>query len=164
MASYNIPDLTKHRKILLTSLQANKQIAKSLPLVMPLKDSYTITNRYQTLFDPFIEQNLPHRGIDFVPTENDTIFAPGGGMVSEIREHRGFGLTLKLEHTEHIRTFYAHLQKTLVTTGSQVKRGMPIAIVGNSGRSPGKTLHYEIRYDGNAINPEHYILYPIKMD
>jgi murein DD-endopeptidase MepM/ murein hydrolase activator NlpD len=85
-------------------------------------------------------------------------------MVSEIREHRGFGLTLKLEHTEHIRTFYAHLQKTLVTTGSQVKRGMPIAIVGNSGRSPGKTLHYEIRYDGNAINPEHYILYPIKMD
>ena len=41
---------------------------------------------------------------------------------------------------------------------------MPIAIVGNSGRSPGKTLHYEIRYDGNAINPEHYILYPIKMD
>lgn len=164
VASYNIPNLTKHRKILLTSLQANKQIAKSLPLVMPLKDSYTITNRYQTLFDPFIEQNLPHRGIDFVPTENDTIFAPGGGMVSEIREHRGFGLTLKLEHTEHIRTFYAHLQKTLVTTGSQVKRGMPIAIVGNSGRSPGKTLHYEIRYDGNAINPEHYILYPIKMD
>ena len=46
VASYNIPDLTKHRKILLTSLQANKQIAKSLPLVMPLKEPYTITNRY----------------------------------------------------------------------------------------------------------------------
>lgn len=157
----NIPTLTKRRNKLLQSLLANKDLAEALPLVSPVQATHTITNRYETLFDPFTEQELPHLGIDFATAPNDTVFAPGAGIVSETREHRGFGLTLKLEHTKQIRTFYAHLNKVLVSSGQRVKRGTPIAIVGNSGRVPGTSLHYEIRYDGNAINPEDYFLLPL---
>lgn len=156
----NIPLLTERRRVLLQALQSNKDLAEALPLIPPVRNNYTITNRYQVLYDPFTEQTLPHLGIDFATAPSDTVFAPGSGKVSEIREHRGFGLTLKLDHTEHLRTFYAHLGKSLVSSGQKVSRGTPIAIIGSSGRVPGNSLHYEIRYDGDAINPEDYFLLP----
>ena len=150
--------LLKNRTDFYKKLKEDKTLAKNLPLRIPLKKEYRITNRYQMMYDPRTEQMLPHRGIDFACAPGDTVYATGGGKISEIKTHRGFGLTLKLDHSDEIRTFYAHLQNPLVKVGTEVQRGDPIALVGNSGQGAGNILHYEIRYDGNALNPEYFFL------
>lgn len=76
----------------------------------------------------------------------------------EVRNHRGFGLSMKIEHVKGVRSFYAHLGKSLVPQGSFVKRGQPIALIGESGRETSLGLHYEIRLSGNSINPESFFI------
>lgn len=136
------------------SLEKYPEQALVLPIATPLKNKPIITNRFGLISDPFTEQELPHRGIDFASVEGDTVYATGAGKVIEVRHHRGYGLTIKIEHTSEIRTFYAHLNHSIVREGSLVKRGSPIAIIGKSGRSTGPSLHYEIRLQGQPINPE----------
>lgn len=158
-AKENLSEAKDRIDSMISILKDNPKLAHALPIIYPLKGNHTVTNRYQMLYDAFTEQPLPHEGIDFSAVAGDTVFATGNGTVLEQRTHRGFGITLKIEHTEHLRTFYAHLQSTLVPAGKFVKRGEPIAIVGNSGRATGTVLHYEIRYDGEPINPENYFIF-----
>lgn len=158
-AKENLKEAHDHIDSLIKILEADPKLAQALPIVYPLKGKHTVTNRYQMLYDAFTDQPLPHRGLDFSATVGDTVFATGAATVLEQKTHRGFGITLKLEHSRHLRTFYAHLKEVLVAPGKNVKRGDPIAIVGNSGRTTGTVLHYEIRYDGEAINPENYFIF-----
>lgn len=142
------------------TLLSNPGRAEAIPVLHPLKRHHVITNRFGMLFDHFTDQNLPHRGVDFFADEGDTVIATGAGTVIEVRTHRGFGLSIKIQHTENVRTFYAHLEKNLVKQGERVKRGDPIATVGRSGRTAGSGLHYEIRIDGEPVNPEDYFIVP----
>ncbi|MBO7413558.1 MAG: M23 family metallopeptidase [Fibrobacter sp.] len=139
-------------------LEADSALAASIPVLHPIKNSPTVKNRFELIFDQFTQQNLPHRGIDFVAAEGDTVFAPGGGTVIEIRSHRGFGLTMKIEHTKRVRTFYAHLGAALVKTGQKVSRGDPIAVIAESGRESSVGLHYEVRIDGIPVDPEGFFI------
>jgi murein DD-endopeptidase MepM/ murein hydrolase activator NlpD len=150
----SISEIYSNFKAMLDSLEKNPEQGQLLPIITPLSTKPIITNRFGLIFDAFTEQELPHRGIDFAATEGDTVFSTGAGKVIEVRHHRGFGLSIKIEHTPEIRTFYAHLSNSLVREGSIVKRGTPIAIIGKSGRSSGPSLHYEIRLQGQPINPE----------
>ena len=142
------------------TLLSNPGRAEAIPVLHPLKRHHIITNRFGMLFDHFTDQNLPHRGVDFFADEGDTVIATGAGTGIEARSHRGFGLSVKIQHTENARTFYAHLEKNLVKPGDRVKRGDPIATVGRSGRTAGSGLHYEIRIDGEPVNPEDYFIVP----
>jgi murein DD-endopeptidase MepM/ murein hydrolase activator NlpD len=139
-------------------LEADSARAANIPVLHPIKNSPTVKNRFEMIFDQFTQQNLPHRGIDFVAAEGDTVFAPGGGIVAEVRSHRGFGLTMKIEHTKRIRTFYAHLGSALVKPGQRVSRGDPIALIAESGRESSVGLHYEVRIDGTPVNPEGFFI------
>ena len=139
-------------------LEADSALAASIPVLHPIKNSPTVKNRFEMIFDQFTQQNLPHRGIDFVAAEGDTVFAPGGGTVVEIRSHRGFGLTMKIEHTKRVRTFYAHLGSTLVKSGQKVSRGDPIALIAESGRESSIGLQYEVRIDGTPVDPEGFFI------
>ena len=84
--------------------------------------------------------------------------ATGAGVVAEIQRHRGFGLSMKVEHMPGIKTFYAHLGQALVQPGQRVRRGQPIAIIGESGTESSVALHYEIRLNGTPVNPEDYFI------
>ena len=150
----SISQIHSRFKAFLDSLEKYPEQGQALPIITPLGIKPIITNRFGLIYDAFTEQELPHRGIDFAASEGDTVFSTGAGKVIEVRHHRGCGLTIKIEHTSEIRTFYAHLNNSLVREGSIVKRGTPIAIIGKSGRSSGPSLHYEIRLQGQPINPE----------
>jgi len=139
-------------------LLQDSALAANIPVIHPLKNEHVVKNRFEMIYDPFTEQELPHRGIDYVAAVGDTVYATGGGTVSEVRSHRGFGLSMKVEHLPKIRTFYAHLGKSLVKVGERVRRGQPIAVVGESGRESSIALHYEIRVDGVPVNPEDYFI------
>lgn len=143
---------------LIDSLNAHPELAAAVPVIHPFKNGHAIKNRYAMIYDTFTEQELPHLGIDYVAQVGDTVVATGAGTVVEVRSHRGFGLSIKLEHIPKVRTFYAHLGKALVQQGAKVKRGDPIAIIGESGRESSVALHYEVRLNGVAVNPEEFFI------
>ena len=142
----------------LNKLENDSALAARIPVLHPLKNHHDIKSRFEMVFDAFTDQELPHRGIDFLAAEGDTVYAPGAGTVVEVRTHRGFGHTMKIEHLKHVKTFYAHLGKTLLDKGDEVRRGDPIAVIGKSGLQSSLGLHYEIRVNGVPVNPEDYFI------
>lgn len=151
-------ELERTFKTLLDTLEKDSALAARIPVLHPMKNGHAVRKRFGMTYDPFTDRELPHRGIDYVVAEGDTVYATGDGMVIESQKHRGFGLSVKIEHMKGVRTFYAHLDQSLVTQGSKIQRGQPIGIVGESGRESSIGLHYEIRLDGNPVNPERFFI------
>ena len=145
-------------KKLLSALERDSVGAEKIPVLHPMKNDHAVKKRFEMVYDPFTDSELPHRGIDYVATEGDTVYATGAGSVIEVRKHRGFGLSVKVDHGHDVRTFYAHLGQVLVKQGEVVRRGQPIALIGESGTQSSIGLHYEIRIDGISINPESFYL------
>ena len=75
-------------------LLQDSALAANIPVIHPLKNEHVVKNRFEMIYDPFTEQELPHRGIDYVAAIGDTVYATGGGVVTEVRSHRGFGLSI----------------------------------------------------------------------
>ena len=145
-------------KKLLAALEKDSVAAEKIPVLHPMKNGHAVKKRFEIVYDPFTDSELPHRGIDYVAAEGDTVYATGAGTVIEVRKHRGFGLSVKIDHGHDVRTFYAHLGKNLVNRGQTVHRGQPIALIGESGTQSSIGLHYEIRIDGISVNPESFYL------
>lgn len=145
-------------KKLLAALEKDSVTAEKIPVLHPMKNGHAVKKRFEIVYDPFTDSELPHRGIDYVAAEGDTVYATGAGTVIEVRKHRGFGLSVKVDHGHDVRTFYAHLGKNLVNQGQTVHRGQPIALIGESGTQSSIGLHYEIRIDGISVNPESFYL------
>ena len=118
-------------------------------MVFPLKKTYVTSNYgYRRSF------NRNHRGIDLKAQIGDTIYAAFDGKV-RIQEYNkgGYGNYIVIRHDQSVETIYAHLSKSLVTKNDKVYAGQPIGLSGNTGRSTGPHLHFEIRFMGIAINP-----------
>ena len=145
-------------KKLLAALEKDSVAAEKIPVLHPMKNGHAVKKRFEIVYDPFTDSELPHRGIDYVAAEGDTVYATGAGSVIEVRKHRGFGLSIKVDLGHDVRTFYAHLGKNLVNQGQTVHRGQPIALIGESGTQSSIGLHYEIRIDGISVNPESFYL------
>lgn len=99
-----------------------------------------------------------HEGIDIAAPVGTPITAPGDGVVTFTGYDHGYGQTVRMDHGYGITTVYAHLSSMYVTEGQRVKRGMLIAAMGNTGRSTGPHLHYEVRVDGVPVNPMLYVM------
>jgi murein DD-endopeptidase MepM/ murein hydrolase activator NlpD len=155
-----IREAHRHFRHLVSFLEQNPQYARTLPVMQPLKHHKMVTGTFGFVNDPNTGFDVGHRGIDWATQEGDTIFAPGAGMIASIQNEKGFGLSITIVHNERVETFYAHLKSALVRPGQSVNRGAPIALVGNSGRSSGPHLHYEVRFMGQAVNPEDYFITP----
>ena len=147
-------------KKLLAALERDSLAAQKIPVLHPMRNNHPVKKRFEMVYDPFTDSELPHRGIDYVASEGDTVYATGAGSVSEVRKHRGFGLAVKIDHGHNVRSFYAHLGQSLVKQGEQVRRGQPIALIGESGTQSSIGLHYEVRIDGISINPESFYRIP----
>lgn len=154
----SLMELESSFRKLIDALEKDSTLAAKMPVLHPMKNGHAVKKRFEMVYDPFTDSQLPHRGIDYVAVEGDTVYATGAGVVTEVRNHRGFGLSMKVEHVKGVRTFYAHLGKPLVKQGTFVKRGEPIALIGESGRETSVALHYEIRIDGNSVNPESFFI------
>lgn len=98
-----------------------------------------------------------HAGVDLAGPVGTPIFAPADGTVIVAEVERGYGNVIKIQHAFGISTVYGHLSKFRVTKGQKVSRGDRIGDMGNTGRSTGPHLHYEIRVSGNPKNPMTFI-------
>lgn len=98
-----------------------------------------------------------HKGIDIAGNIGDPIKAALDGKVIEAYYSSSYGNVITIEHGNGIQTLYAHCSKLLAKEGQEVKRGDIIAKIGNTGRSTGPHLHFELKVNGSAINPIKYI-------
>lgn len=98
-----------------------------------------------------------HRAIDWATPTGSAVWASSGGTVSVAGWQSGYGYVVYINHPDGNQTRYGHLSKILVSVGQKVKQGQKIALSGNTGRSTGPHLHFELRVNGNPVNPYNYI-------
>ena len=117
---------------------------------------------YGLRVDPFVQKYKPHEGIDFSVSRGTPVYATAVGKVVEVvvrhRPNQGYGRYVVVDHGNGYQTKYAHLQRTLVKEGQRINRHDTIGLVGDTGRSTGPHLHYEVIKDGKKLNPDFYIL------
>ncbi len=97
-----------------------------------------------------------HRAIDWATPTGTAIWASSGGTVATAGWQSGYGYVVYINHPDGNQTRYGHLSKILVKTGQKVKQGQKIALSGNTGRSTGPHLHFELRVNGTPVNPYNY--------
>jgi len=107
--------------------------------------------------DPFTGKPAWHEGIDFAASEGDEVISTAAGVVSWVGVRSGYGLLIEINHGDGLVTRYGHNQKALVAKGAVVKKGQAISTMGNSGRSTGAHVHYEVLINGKAVNPTRYV-------
>ena len=98
-----------------------------------------------------------HKGVDWAVPRGTAIYASSGGTVTKAGWGSGYGYVVYIKHPGGSETRYAHLNKVLVSAGQTVKQGQKIALSGNTGRSTGPHLHFELLLNGSAVNPLKYI-------
>lgn len=140
------------------------EMAKCVPAIPPVAlDNVRLSSLFGYRTDPFYGSRRMHQGIDLSGDRGEPIYASGNGTVVEVRRNFfGYGREIVIDHGFGYRTRYAHLQDMLVKTGDVVKRGEQIATMGNTGKSKGVHLHYEVIYRDRRVNPLNYYNQEVK--
>jgi murein DD-endopeptidase MepM/ murein hydrolase activator NlpD len=131
----------------------------AIPSMKPV-DTLVFTSNFGIRTDPFRGGRAMHAGVDIPGAYATPIYATADAIVGRTGWAGGYGNLVELEHGKGIQTRYGHLSSILVTPGTRVKRGQLIALMGSTGRSTGTHLHYEVRIDGQAINPVPFLQTP----
>lgn len=146
---------TEEYKLLLERMDKYLKVMKHVPLGKPCQGY--ISSYYGFRRDPFTGKRAFHAGIDIVGRYGAPVRATADGVVYRVGYQRGLGRYVKIRHKHGYVTVYGHLRKYIVHRGERVKKGDIIGYLGNTGRSTGPHVHYEIRYWGRPINPLKFI-------
>lgn len=131
-------------------------IKDTLPDLYPVSVGYR-SSSYGWRIDPMLGVRSFHEGLDFSAAEGDDIRATASDIVIAAGKAPDYGNYVKINHGGGIETRYAHASKLLVKKGDLVNKDQVIALVGNTGRSTGPHLHYEIRLNGRSLDPRKYL-------
>ena len=145
---------------LLKSLEDQHNLLASTPAIRPISNGEKswVTSKFGFRQSPFTGQREFHQGYDISTREGTPIMATADGVVIYAGRKGLLGSTIIIDHGHGMVTRYGHCQKFLKKRGEKVKRWEPIALVGNTGRSTGPHVHYEVRLNGIPVNPFKYIL------
>ncbi len=129
-----------------------------IPAIQPVlnKDLTRVASGYGYRVDPVYHVRRFHQGMDFTAPTGTDVYATGKGQVFSTGWKQGYGNTVVIDHGFGYKTLYAHLYKSLVRKGQKVNRGDVIALVGNTGKSTGPHLHYEVRFKDRPIDPRNF--------
>jgi murein DD-endopeptidase MepM/ murein hydrolase activator NlpD len=130
---------------------------RSIPNGMPVKNP-RVTSYYGYRLHPISKKMEFHSGIDFGANIGTPIYATADGVVEYAKKKNGYGNYMVISHYYGFKTAYGHLHKYAVKEGDYIKKGDIIAFVGNSGKSTGSHLHYEIRYLNKWQNPKDFLV------
>lgn len=144
---------TRGREIMvsLDKLNTYRIAVEKLPLAMPVQSAFRFTSGYGPRW------NRKHEGMDMAGPTGTPVYATGDGVVVFAGRQNGYGNLIKIQHALGTETRFAHLNKIHVKVGQRVSRGARIGDMGNTGRSTGPHLHYEVRVNGEAVNPLSFI-------
>ena len=135
-----------------------EEMLKCIPAIQPVanKDLKRMASGYGTRIDPIYGTTRFHEGMDFSAPSGTDIYATGDGVVVKMGWQTGYGNTIVIDHGFGYQTLYAHLKEFRTQRGKRVVRGEVIGGVGNTGKSSGPHLHYEVHKDGRVVNPVNF--------
>ncbi|MDE6468776.1 MAG: M23 family metallopeptidase, partial [Muribaculaceae bacterium] len=134
-----------------------------IPAIQPVPEKFlrTMASGSGVRRDPFYGTMKCHEGMDFSAPVGTPVYATAEGKVTFANWHSGYGNMIDIDHGYNYTTRYAHLSKIIAAPGQTVQRGDLIGLVGNTGKSTGPHLHYEVRYRGAPQNPVNYYYYDL---
>ena len=135
-----------------------EQMLACIPAIQPIynKDLKHMASGFGMRIDPVYRTPKFHAGMDFSAPIGTKIFATGNGTISFAGWKQGYGNTVVINHGFNYETLYGHMNSIGVYQGQKVKRGETIGMVGNTGKSVGPHLHYEVHFKGSPVNPQNY--------
>jgi murein DD-endopeptidase MepM/ murein hydrolase activator NlpD len=136
--------------------QDQKSLLASTPSIWPARG--WVTSDFGQRLDPYTAERVMHQGLDIAAPHGKEVYAPAEGTVVFAGLEGGYGNVIVIDHGYGIKTRYGHLSRLMVKAGDKIKRGSLIAAVGNTGRSTGPHLHYEVRVNGIPQNPRKFLL------
>ncbi len=135
-------------------------MASCIPAVLPIvpdRSKFRLSSSFGYRSDPISGKTRMHTGFDFALKPGNPVYATGDGVVASVTfDLFNYGNSIVIDHGFGYKTRYAHLKTVLVTEGMKIKRGECIAESGNTGKSTGPHLHYEVMYKGKYVNPVNY--------
>jgi len=136
--------------------QDQRLLLASVPSVWPVRGF--VTSDFGQRLDPYTADRVMHAGLDIANDFGKEVVSPADGTVVFAGLEGGYGNVLVIDHGYGVKTRYGHLSKISVKPGEHIRRGQSVAAIGNTGRSTGPHLHYEVRVNGVAQNPRKFIL------
>ncbi len=152
-------DIEKHEEYYnnLEAIYLKQSVFKdTLPNASPVNAPFN-SSSYGWRVDPFLGVRAFHEGLDFSADVGQPIKATAAGIVVAAEITPEYGNIVRISHGSGLETRYAHASKLLVKEGDRIKKNQVIALVGNTGRSTGPHLHYEIRMNGESLDPRKYL-------
>lgn len=144
----------------LEAMLLQQNLRKStIPSAAPVNTGYN-SSSFGWRVDPFTGHMAMHEGLDFMAEPGTPIYAAADGIVAQAESTPDYGNIVKVDHGSGLETRYAHALRLLVRAGDRVQKGQLIAEVGNTGRSTGAHLHFEVRLNGVALDPRKYLQNP----
>lgn len=146
----------KRLEELVGHLQDKTARLAATPSIAPAKGWITSAFGYRT--SPFTGRREFHRGLDIAARKGTPVVSPAEGRVRQVKDHRTLGKAVIVRHGYGVETIYGHLSEVRVKPGETVSRGQTIALMGNTGRSTGPHVHYQVQVNGVPVDPRNYIL------
>jgi murein DD-endopeptidase MepM/ murein hydrolase activator NlpD len=134
-----------------------KALLSFVPLRMPLAGDPSVTSPFGYRPDPFLGRPELHPGVDLAEPYGSEIRAAAAGRVVHAGPAGGYGNMVEIDHGNGLATRYAHMSEVLVEEGQEVDKDAVVGRLGSTGRSTGPHLHYEVRVDGEPVDPERYL-------
>ncbi len=154
-----IGQLGRHLESVEAGLSEQLQRISSTPAIAPSKG--VVTSGFGHRSDPITGRRASHPGVDIASYPGSPVVAPADGVVLRAGRNGGLGNAVYLSHGFGITTRFGHMSRVAVEPGDEVRRGDVVGYVGSTGRTTGYHLHYEVRVDGQPVNPLGYILEPL---
>ena len=152
----NIDDRQQQLDIL-EGLLANRQIQADTYIAGRPVDRGWISSRFGRRTDPFTGKLALHKGVDFSSERGTEINSVAAGVVTWSAQKAGYGLMVEINHGNGFTTRYAHADQLLVEMGEIVKKAQTVALVGDTGRTTGPHVHFEVYKNGRVVDPASYI-------
>jgi len=127
-------------------------ILRHIPLARPVDVGY-VTSSFGRRKDPLTKRKAHHAGVDMAGPRNSAILATAQGTVTFVGRNGAYGTMVTINHGEGFKTRYGHLKKALVKKGDKIDFRTQIGVMGSTGRSTGRHVHYEVIYEGKHLDP-----------
>lgn len=146
--------------------KSREEMLNCIPAIQPVSNSdlRRTASGYGMRIDPIYKSKKFHAGMDFSAPTGTNIYATGDGVVTRVGWETGYGNTIRIDHGFGYETVYAHMHEFHTQVGKKVVRGEVIGAVGNTGKSTGPHLHYEVHVKGRHVNPINYYFMDLSAD
>jgi murein DD-endopeptidase MepM/ murein hydrolase activator NlpD len=142
--------------VLESVLMNQNLVDRVYPQGRPIKSGW-MSSYFGRRTDPFTGKQANHKGVDFAGKAGAEVLAVADGIVTWSSKRYGYGQLVEINHGNGYSTRYAHNSENLVAVGDEVKKGQPVALMGDTGRATGPNLHFEVLKGGRQVNPVEFI-------